>query len=50
MRDPVPLDLVVLLLGNLTVWLLALAPPAWLTVVIFAWHCWSCDRLLFVRA
>jgi putative flippase GtrA len=44
-----------LLLGNLTVWLLALMLPPWLaklcaTVATFTWNYWSSNRLVFVRA
>jgi putative flippase GtrA len=43
-----------LLLGNLAVWSLAMALPAWLaklgaTAVTFAWNYWSSDRLVFAH-
>jgi putative flippase GtrA len=43
-----------LLIGNLVVWLLALALPVWLAklgavAATFAWNYWSSDRLVFVR-
>ena len=43
-----------LALGNLVVWLLALALPVWLAklgavAATFAWNYWSSDRLVFVR-
>jgi putative flippase GtrA len=48
------LNCVGLLLGNFTVWSLAVALPAWLaklgaTGVTFAWNYWSSDRLVFAR-
>lgn len=48
-------NLVGLAVGNLVVWLLALALPVWLAklgavAATFAWNFWSSDRLVFGRA